>query len=97
MKTGDHLTIYDLVKIVLSAKAFCPSSGLIVYGLEVPPHRVNLQGLENGMLMGYCPAHQTRWFIGDRGMCADIRNGSEVIDRLYPKVKKPKEKKNGEA
>lgn len=83
------------MKLVLSVTALCPCSGLTIYGQLVPIHKVNLQALENGILMGYCPAHQTRWFVGERGICHNIKQEATVVDRLYPKEKKPKEAKHG--
>lgn len=80
------------MKAVLSTEGVCPASGLIIYGQAVAVHRVNLQLLENGIIMGYCPAHQTRWFHGDRGMCFNIKTSATVIDHLYKPIKG---KKNG--
>lgn len=89
------------MKTVLSTQGLCPVSGLTIYGALVPAHRVNLQGLENGIVMGYCPNHQTRWFIGDRGTCFNIKENAQVVDTLYPKIpkakKNPKEAEHGEA
>ncbi len=82
------------MKAVLSTMGPCPSSGLTVYGKLIPLHKVHLQSLENGIVMGYCPAHLTRWFIGDRGMCYDIRENAQVVERLY-KPEKGKAGKNG--
>lgn len=81
------------MKAVLSTKGPCPASGLLVYGKTIPFHEVHLQSLENGIVMGYCPSHLTRWFIGERGMCFDIRQTAQVIERLYKPVKG---KKHGE-
>lgn len=75
------------MKAVLSTEGVCPASGLTIYGQMVPTHRVNLQLLENGIIMGYCPAHQTRWFIGDRGVCFNIKSNATVIEHLYKPVK----------
>ena len=67
---------------------------MTVYGQLIPDHSVNIQGLENGMLMGYCPSHQTRWFIGDRGMCFNVKSTAKVVEVLYKPVKGGK---NGKA
>lgn len=85
------------MKLLLDTEGLCPASGLTIYGQVVPIHRVNLQALDNGIIMLYCPAHQARCFIADRGVANSIKQGATVIDRLFPKEKKPKEKKNGEA
>ena len=83
------------MKTVFSALGLCPTSGLMIYGQQVPDHFVNLQGLENGIVMGYCANHLTRWFIGDRGACFDIKANAKVVQTLY---KKPlKGGKSGEA
>lgn len=84
------------MKAVLSTEGVCPSSGLTIYGQLVPLHRVNLQLLENGIVMGYCPAHQTRWFHGDRGMCFNIKSTATVIERLFKTVKGAKNVKTQE-
>lgn len=75
------------MKTVLSTQGLCPCSGLTIYGQQVPHHSVNLQGLENGIVMGYCPTHQSRWFIGDRGMCFNIKSTARVVEVLHKKVR----------
>lgn len=70
-------------------------SGLIVFGRQVPVHRVQLQALENGTLMAYCPNHLTRMFISERVISSDIKKNAKILDRLFPPVKKTKEAKNG--
>ena len=78
------------MKEVLDTEGLCPTTTMVIRGQQVMPHRVHLQVLDNGTIMGYCPNHQTRWFIGDRGTVADIRMSSQVISRIERPVKEPK-------
>ena len=75
----------DPVKLILSTEGVCPTSGLTLFGIQVPVHRVNLQVLDNGCIMGYCPVHNTRWFIADRAAVFNLKQNATVVERIFKK------------
>ena len=76
------------MKLVLDTESICPVSLMLIGGVRVPAHKVNLQTLDNGTIMGYCPNHVCRWFIGDRAVAHAITSNSKILQRIEKPVKK---------
>ena len=65
-------------KRVVDLEIWCPLSGVRLGNLVITNHKIGVFVCANGSLMGYCPTHVLRCFVGDPDTVDRVKQNYQI-------------------